>query len=196
MKKVLALLMIALMVVSVSACNSKNQEPTAPTIPVPNSLLDSVDTQAPETVAAEKTQTITCQELSMTLPDDFIDQSSLSPDEAIIGVYTSPEGALGVSIVREDKERFSSEYTANQYLSLQRANANSKAKSISEIQEKNGRKYFDYSATNNNLTFKYFSTTYVSSKAYWMVPCFCFADDYDEYFDTFLEWTDSVKFSS
>ena len=29
-----------------------------------------------------------------------------------------------------------------------------------------------------------------------MVQCFCYADDYDEYFDTFLEWTDSVKFSS
>ncbi len=186
MKKVLALLMIALMVVSVSACNSKNQEPTAPTIPVPNSLLDSVDTQATETVAAEKTQTITCKELSMTLPDDFIDQTSLAPDETIIGIYTSPEGSLGVSIVREDKELFSSEYT----------NANAKAESISEILEKNGRKYFDYSVTNNNLTFKYFSTAYVSSKAYWMVQCFCFADDYDEYFDTFLEWTDSVKFSS
>ena len=202
MKKVFVLLLVVLTVVSVAACGSKNNEPTTPPAPtVPNSLLDSVDTKATEeeteeaTQAPANTQTITCKELSMTLPDDFIDQSSLSSDEAIVGIYSAPEGSPGTSIVRESKEQLSSEYSVDQYLALQRLNANSKAENLSDIQEKNGRKYFDYTVTSNGFTFKYFSTAYVSSDAYWLVQYFCFADEYDEHLDTFLEWAETVTFS-
>ena len=97
------------------------------------------------------------------------------------------------------KENFSllegfEDYSLEQYGEILRQN--NESKNPSELKEIDNITYFEYQFHNTELDkdYKYFTTVYKSSDAFWMIQFCSLVKDYESQFDNMLTWAKSVEF--
>ena len=159
MKKFIALLMAALMLVSFASCG----EP--------------------------KEKEFTKEGLTITLTQSFKEASF----EGYTVVYDSTKVAVFVI-----KESFSllagfENYTLKQYADLVH-NANS-SRNPGAVTEVEGLTTFEYSFlnTDEDQTYKYFTTVFKGDDAFWTIQFCCKAENYNEYKADMIKYAKSVK---
>lgn len=199
MKKVLTVLLAATGMLAFSACGGNNvRTPEAP------SAADSTQS-APTTQAAPAAQatteaqasdevTITDNGVTFVLPKGFRTYNDRIPEgSGITTMVASPTERIAFCAVREEKSLFEgTEITsAESYLQFQHDNA--KGKNVTAIKNEPGIPYFEYEYTNDNQSFRYFTTAMESAGAYYALQCFTPADEYDSYKDRIVNWMRQIS---
>lgn len=107
-------------------------------------------------------------------------------------LYINNDDNLVFGSFGEDKSDFAgtSVKSLDDYLDIQHDNAKGDP---SSIKEDNGMRYFDYTASNNGQTFKYFSTAFESEDEYYFVQFYTMDYLYSLYEDDFIKWAHTIK---
>ncbi|MDE6385755.1 MAG: hypothetical protein K2L36_06395, partial [Eubacterium sp.] len=113
--------------------------------------------------------------------------------------YTACYGSKDIAVLTL-KESFSlmdgfENYTLDEYADLVLKN---NGLSSDSLKKEYGLTYFDYEFTNPNTneTYYYFSVLYKANDAFWMIQFAALTENTEEYIPQFVEWANSVKFSS
>lgn len=141
--------------------------------------------------AAPKEKVFSKSGLEITLTTDFT--------ETTVSGYTVcyDSSHAAVFALKEDFSLLegSEDMTLNEYAELvQKANS---SRSPSAISTKNGIPYFEYTFFNEseNVTYRYYTTVFKGSNAFWMVQFACADSTYEAQKDNFLTWAQSITVS-
>lgn len=190
MKRFLTILLALLLAVSLAGCSSAklaaNPQPAANE---PEETPSGTETEEPADSA--KSKIFTCEEMQITLTEDFSEEEGI---EAYTGVFESSNSA--VFVLREDKSLLSG-IDMDRYLELVvEANKNA-GHEVGDVHRKDGIPLFEYDFTNpsTNQTFSYYTTVFESDEAFWLVQFTCYASDYSDMVSTFHKYARSVAFT-
>ena len=187
MKKSLSILLALAIAFSLAACSSGKKTPPAAD---PQPAEEAPAAQETETAAAVKSKVFDCEEMEITLTDDFFREEGI---DTYTGVFESNDAAIFV--LREDKSLLPG-VDMDQYTDLVlEANKNA-GREVGELHRKDGIPLFEYDFTNpqTNQAFTYYTTMFESEDAFWLVQFTCYADKYKEHISQFHEFARSVTF--
>ena len=185
MKKSFIILLALLLAVSLASCTFSVPKPAADPQPVAEE-----ETPAAEETPADNEKVFACEEMRITLTDDFTEEESIN---SYTGVFESSECAIFV--LREDKYYFG-DIDLDDYADMVlEANKNA-GREVGELHRKDGIPLFEYEFTNDSTgqTFKYYTTVFESDDAFWLVQFTCYSDDYKDMLSKFHKWARSIRF--
>lgn len=177
MKKIIALLVTLLTVLSLSACNM------LPALGTYLALSQPVYKADEEVFKADG--------LEITLTEAFTETDM----EGFTACYDSSE--VAVFVLKEDYASIPqlSDLSLEEYADLvHEANADRSPDAITETDGLTSMEYEFYNE-DDSTNYKYFSTMFKGEDAFWLVQFAVDADDYEEYKPYFIEWAKSVKFT-
>lgn len=191
MKKLFAVVLAVIMVVSLAACGSK--------APSSNTSTSTPDTQEKivESTSADDDFVLDAGDFDITVPEGYHLANELLPTESDVKVMiTDKSNNVGLMFVQEPLSDFedSDISSLDDYIKLQHDNIN--GENASEIKEINGMKYFTYTFHNKDLgyTYEYFTTATKTDTDFWAMQGFTLQNMYDDYEADFAKWLSSVKF--
>lgn len=191
MKKLFAVVLAVIMVVSLAACGSK--------APSSNTSTSTPDTQEKivESTSADDDFVLDAGDFDITVPEGYHLANELLPADSDVKVMiTDKSNNVGLMFVQEPLSDFedSDISSLDDYIKLQHDNIN--GENASEIKEINGMKYFTYTFHNKDLgyTYEYFTTATKTDTDFWAMQGFTLQNMYDNYEADFAKWLSSVKF--
>ena len=187
MKKNSIILLALLLAVSLSSCTFSKPAPAADPQPVAE---EPEQTQTQTETEAKNEKVFACEEMRITLTDDFTEEESIN---SYTGVFESSECAIFA--LREDKYYFD-DIDLDDYAELVlEANKNA-GREVGDLHRKDGIPLFEYEFTNDSTgqTFKYYTTVFESDDAFWLVQFTCYSDDYKDMLSKFHKWARSIRF--
>ena len=135
---------------------------------------------------AEKEQTFTAGELTLTLTNRFFE----SEYEGYDVVFDSSKVAV-FALKEEFTDEFGAEKTLNDYAEL--VIAANEMKDVT-VQTKDGLTYFNYKSDVDGDEYTYYAFVYKTDDAFWMVQFACDSKSADKQVDNFFKYAKSVSF--
>lgn len=129
-------------------------------------------------------------DMKITLTDDFYELENI----AQTGCFQSQK-----AIVTALKESFSEYPGLDGYTLMQYTSASLEANGIdADIYQREGKNYmyFTYERSAGGKDFYYLATTHKTGDAFWLIQFGCETKNKEEFIDKFLNWADTVTFSS
>ncbi len=165
MKKILAILLVAITLVSFVGC---------------------LDTKVYDAKAKEFTK----EGLVITLTEKFVETAV----ENYTVAFDSKEVAILALKEEFSLAEGFGDNTLEEYADLVRL-ANDSAQNISDVKDTEGIISFEHEAENKeeNKTYRYFSAMYKGKDAFWLVQFACEESKYEEYKPYFIQWAKTVE---
>lgn len=196
MKKILAIILLAALAVSFSACGSikiPRQQDTADNGAA--SAVKNGDDSQNNASDANGEKVLDAGDFEITLPEGYHIANEYIPENSSVNIMiTDKQDNIGISFIKEKISDFEGTVVTDldSYLKVQHENV--QADSVGELTEENGLKYFEYQSVNDGTPFKYFTNAVSDGENYWTIQCFCVADEYDQLKPDFIRWISSVRF--
>lgn len=187
MKRILSVLLVFLLVFSLTSCSLGKKKLAADPQPAEESPQN---TAAAEEPVADNAKVFSCEELRITLTDDFDPVAGIT---SYTGVFNSDDEI--VFILREDKGYFD-EISLDDYAEMVVEVNENAGHIIEKLHKKDGIPVFEYEYTNpdSNVTYAYHTTVFESDDAFWLVQFTCYADEYKDHVEAFHKYARSVMF--
>ena len=176
MKKGIALLLTVMMVISLAACGSGDDDATAPP-----------DVQ------------LTQNGVSMTLPAGFKTMDTTAYGPQVAAAFSSEDGFIAIYVIRESREELGVDdsFTAKDY--LQKMHDSLTGYDVAALGEKNGLSYFTYTeeVTSNGepFTIKYLNIAYQNADDYYLLQFNCYEQEFNYFSESFFDWAKTITFS-
>ena len=213
MKKTLTIILAVIIAVSLAACgvSSSFADKLSDKLPTESSHTDEEKTDTDKDdddkddadndfdldTDVDKETVLETDDFKITVPEGYHFMNSLIPDDSDIdSIITDKKNNVLVTLLKEKISVFEDTgvKTVDDYLNLHHESA--KGTNVSEIEEKNGEKYFTYEVLNEDLgyTYKYLTICRKSDSHYWVLQGGALKSSYDDYEDTFFDILSSVEF--
>ena len=128
------------------------------------------------------------EELKISLPDTFEEEDVTGYTKAFFDNYSA------VLVLREDKADLAN-YAENMDEYVKLVVSANESRGISEPVYVNGRPTFEYDATANDITYRYYTTLYESDEAFWIVQFASMKQAYDVFRNLYVQFSDNVVFA-
>lgn len=128
------------------------------------------------------------EELKISLPDTFEEEDVTGYTKAFFDNYSA------VLVLREDKADLAN-YAENMDEYVKLVVSANESRGISEPVYVNGRPTFEYDATANDVTYRYYTTLYESDEAFWIVQFASMKQAYDVFRNLYVQFSDNVVFA-
>ncbi len=135
-------------------------------------------------------QTVTCGELTLTLPASYVDLSDQEYAAEFAFVYGFEEEAvLAIDQSRQSLEAYYPDLDAEQYAYLL-AEVNEYDCQIGKLGE---LVTFTYSAEVDGVSFTYVCGVYLGAENFWCVQFYCPAEDFADKEDKFMDYLQKIQ---
>jgi predicted small lipoprotein YifL len=187
MKRFLSILLVLVLVFSLTACQSGKKKPAAEPAPAAEVPQNTTEPEEPE---ADNAKVFACEELRITLTDEFQEESGI---DYYTGVFDTDDEV--VFILREAKSYFG-DISMDEYAEMVVKANEGVGHVIEKLHKKDGIPLFEYEYDNEStgMTYAYYTTMFESDDAFWLVQFTCLADEYKDHVETFHRYARSVSF--
>lgn len=136
-------------------------------------------------------ETFECKDFSITLTEDFVNDTDLAEEMEYYAVFDSRD--IAVLVLRDEFEYLEGTGVES---ALDYCELLCELSEIpdAEVKEERGVLHFDYTDTQDGVTDYYFTAVLESSDSYWVFQFFVEEELYPEFEDRFFEWAGSVVF--